>query len=142
MQMYELIYYSIASLSLNGNDISNILEVSQENNSKNNITGCLLYHNDAFLQILEGESEVIESLYLKIERDKRHYSVRRVYSDNKEKRAFTNWSMAFFDLDKDNAVDKGKLILRENFVAISNQIEQSTVASQLFWHISNQLINE
>jgi hypothetical protein len=125
MQIYELIYYSVASPSLNGNDISNILEVSQENNSKNNITGCLLYHNDAFLQILEGESEVIESLYLKIEQDKRHYSARRVYNDNKEKRSFTNWGMAFFDLGEDNAVDKSKLILRENFVAVSNQIEQS-----------------
>jgi Sensors of blue-light using FAD len=140
MQIFELIYYSIASPSLNRNDISDILEVSHKNNPKNNLTGCLLYHDDAFIQILEGEQEVIESLYLKIEKDQRHYNVRRVYDDNKVDRLFKNWSMAFFDLNEDDTVDKSKLIYRKAFIEILNQTERSTVASQLFWHISHQLI--
>jgi hypothetical protein len=142
MQLYELIYCSIASPSLNRNEIPNILKVSQENNSKNDITGCLLYYNDAFIQILEGNQEVIESLYSKIEQDTRHYNTRQVYSNNIEQKLFKEWSMAFFDLDKDDALGTGRSIFKENFIAISNQTEHSTVASQLFWHISNQVINE
>lgn len=140
--MYELVYYSIASPSLNRKDISDILEVSQQNNSKNNITGCMLYHNDAFIQILEGDQKTVEALYFKIEQDSRHYNARLVYSDNKEERLFKNWSMAFLDLDKDDAHDKGKLLFRKNFIAIANQTEHSSVASQLFWDISNQVLNE
>jgi Sensors of blue-light using FAD len=142
MKIYELIYYSVASPSLNSNDISNILEVSKENNSKNNITGCMLYHNDAFIQILEGNQDVIETLYSKIEKDERHYNARLVYNDTKEERLFKDWSMAFYDLDKVDTDDKGKLSFRENFITISNQTGPSTVASQLFWHISNQIISE
>ncbi|MBC7875349.1 MAG: BLUF domain-containing protein [Ferruginibacter sp.] len=140
--MYELIYYSIASPSLQRKDISDILEVSQENNAKNDITGCMLYHNDAFIQILEGDRKAVESLYSKIEQDKRHYNARVVYNDNIEERLFKNWSMAFLDLDKNDTDGKVKSSFRENFIAISNQTGYSSVASQLFWHISKQVINE
>ena len=142
MQIFELIYYSIASPALNRNDISDILESSHKNNPKKELTGCLLYHKDAFIQILEGEKDVIESLFLKIEHDQRHYNVRRIYDDTKEDRLFKDWSMAFFDLDKDDTVDKSKIIYRQAFSEILNQTEPSTVASQLFWNISHQLLDE
>ena len=140
--LYELIYYSIASPGLKPGDIADILEVAHKNNPENNLTGCLLYHNDAFLQILEGEKEIIESLYVKIEQDKRHYNVKRIYNDYKEERLFTNWRMAFFDLNNDDTLDTGKLIYRKAFTEISNQTVHSTVATQLFWQISNQLLND
>jgi hypothetical protein len=140
--MYELIYYSIASLSLTRNDVADILKVSKENNSKNGITGCMVYHNDAFLQILEGDPETVKSLYSKIEKDERHYNLKLVYDNNKEERLFKDWSMAFFDLDKVDGIDKSKVTIKKDFIAISNQTDQSSDASQLFWHISNLIIND
>ena len=137
-----MIYSSIASPSLNKNDVLNILEASQKNNLKKEITGCMLYYNDAFLQILEGNQDVVESLYAKIEQDKRHYGARLVYSDTKEERLFKDWSMAFFDLDKEDEQGNGKSAFRENFMAISGQTEHATVACQLFWNISSQIINQ
>lgn len=141
MEIFELVYYSVASPSLKRQDVADILEISRKKNSKNHITGCMLYHNHAFLQILEGDRKVVESLYSKIELDQRHYNTRLVYSDLKTQRLFKNWSMAYVDLDKNDAAGKGESILRENFAAIASQSEHSTVASQLFWDISNQIIN-
>ncbi|MEO6672349.1 MAG: BLUF domain-containing protein [Ginsengibacter sp.] len=140
--MIELIYYSIASPSLKKDDVSNILEVSRKNNIKNDITGCLLFYNDAFIQILEGSREIIDRLYAKIEQDERHYNIREVYNGDIPQRLFKDWSMAFYDLEKDAAAREDKLNFRKKFLAISEHNEQSTMASQLFWDISNQLLNE
>lgn len=137
--MIELIYYSIASPSLTKADVLTILDISQKNNSDTGITGCMLYYNDAFLQILEGDPEVVESLYSKIEQDRRHYNVKLVFKDNIQQRLFKDWSMGFRDLAND---DNDEQNFRESFIAIADQTEQSSVASQLFWDISHQLLSE
>ena len=63
--IFELIYYSTASPDLSKNDILNILENSRDFNSKNEITGCLLYHNNEFVQLIEGEEEAVKNCMLK-----------------------------------------------------------------------------
>lgn len=68
--MYELIYYSTANPTLNANDISNILKTSRDFNLKNDITGCLLYYNNEFIQILEGDRMAIKKLYATLNRMK------------------------------------------------------------------------
>ncbi len=73
--MFELIYCSIAKPDLKSKDIQDILQTAIDFNSKNNITGCLLFHNNEFLQILEGEKSVIQELFASIERDERHSQV-------------------------------------------------------------------
>ena len=55
--MYEITYCSSASPNLRAEGISDILEKAQHFNSKHDITGCLLYHNQEFIQILEGEED-------------------------------------------------------------------------------------
>ena len=49
--MYELLYNSTAAKDLKEEDISNILETSREFNLKNNLSGCLVFHNNKFIQI-------------------------------------------------------------------------------------------
>lgn len=140
--MIQLIYYSVANVSLSETDIYDILEVSRKNNSRNNITGCLLYYNDAFLQILEGDEKTIEELYAAIEADERHYNVRRVYADDIQERLFKDWSMDFYDLGKNDAGENVTSRFRKSFSDIANQTAQSTVAGELFWDIAHQLIND
>ena len=141
-EMIELIYYSVASPSLTKADVSDILGVSQKNNSRKDITGCLLYYSDAFIQILEGDPKVIESIFAKIEEDNRHYNVRRVYEDIIQQRLFKDWSMAFYDLDKGDTVNGNEVKFRKDFLAIAGQTEQHTVAGKLFWDISRQLLTD
>ena len=48
--LYELIYSSVATHTISSEDIAEILRTARDFNTKNNITGCLLYHNNEFIQ--------------------------------------------------------------------------------------------
>lgn len=71
----QLVYMSRAQEDLKDQDIENILRLHGLN-SKNNITGLLLFHSGIFLQVLEGDKNTIQELYYKkIRVDNRHTDV-------------------------------------------------------------------
>ena len=57
--MFELIYRSIAVPNISDAGINAMLKTLRKFNSENNITGCLLFYNNEFIQILEGEEKTI-----------------------------------------------------------------------------------
>ncbi len=73
--MFELVYCSVAKSNLTSQDIQDILETSKKFNSDNQITGCLLYHDHEFLQVLEGDQQVVQDLFISIKKDLRHFNV-------------------------------------------------------------------
>lgn len=93
--MFELIYVSHAQPDIDVVDIDNILKTSQAFNSENDITGCLLFYNHEFVQLLEGGENVVRELYSRIENDKRHFDVKLLSMSYKNSRIFSQWSMAF-----------------------------------------------
>lgn len=97
--MYSIIYRSIANDSFSLSDIYDMLSKARERNFKQNITGCLLYHENGFLQLLEGERKNVLSLYDKISEDNRHHSVELILEEKQEDRLFKDWSMAFFEFE-------------------------------------------
>lgn len=84
--MYELLYCSSASQDLTPNDITDILEISRKCNSEREITGCLLYYEKQFIQIIEGDKQLIKDLFANIEKDIRHENVILLGENKKEKR--------------------------------------------------------
>ncbi len=76
-------------------DLSNILTKSRKNNTAKDVTGLLLYHEGSILQILEGDKEVVLSVYHKIEKDERHHKIIKMISGTTEERNFPDWSMGF-----------------------------------------------
>ncbi|MDD7915962.1 BLUF domain-containing protein [Polaribacter ponticola] len=99
ISMIELVYYSISNNEINTNVINNILNTSRNYNKKNNITGCLLYHDKIFLQILEGEKDEVLKLYEKIKKDTRHQNVTLVIKENIVERLYSDWNMAYKELN-------------------------------------------
>lgn len=97
---YELIYHSYADENITNEQIDNIIKNARENNSKNNITACLLYHNKQFVQLLEGEQESVERLYESISRDQRHNQVVAIHKGAIEKNSF-KVPLAFDVVDHD-----------------------------------------
>ncbi len=53
----------------------------------------LLYVNGSFLQVLERQAESIARLLIKISRDPRHNSVKKIIQRQVTARKFVNWSM-------------------------------------------------
>jgi hypothetical protein len=64
-------------------------------NSQLDVTGVLLHSEGNFFQVLEGDAEVIDSLYAKIARDKRHKNTALVVREAIASRSFADWSMGF-----------------------------------------------
>ncbi len=99
--MYELIYTSVGQKIFSSFDLLEILEQARNNNIKLNITGMLVYKDQEFAQILEGEKETVKNLYEKIRNDPRHTSVKVFHEDEIHNRYFSEWSMAFAEIKKD-----------------------------------------
>ncbi len=140
--MYELIYRSQARQDLTANDISDILEKARKFNSKNQITGCLLYHNNEFIQILEGEKETLHKLYTSIEKDPRHINVILLAEAEKQDRIFPNWSMAYHEIKTEDNININKLLFVNNFITLSELIAKPTRATKLFWYMAKQLLEQ
>ena len=110
---FELTYTSKATQGINRSDLLDILKISKKNNAKLNITGCLIYHRNQFLQILEGPKNDVELLVEKIRRDARNKKLTVIYSGVKSGRNFKEWDMALvqdeFDFVSDSDGKFGKL---------------------------------
>jgi hypothetical protein len=98
--MFYMLYMSTAVKPMRYDDFSALLQQCRDSNDKHGITGMLLYQNGTFMQMLEGERQVVLDLYDKILKDGRHTGVHTVLTGNIEKRNFEDWSMGFFNMDK------------------------------------------
>ncbi len=93
--IYYLVYLSAATELYNDDNLAQILTVSRNNNTQNDITGILLYHEGSIIQVLEGDKQTVNALYNKILLDRRHKSVIKMTEGMAEERSFADWSMAF-----------------------------------------------
>jgi len=140
--MYEIIYSSTASRDLNNDDITDILTTAHKYNAINKITGCLLYHNREFIQILEGEKEKVESLFSVIYQDDRHTDVILLAEGEKEERVFNDFSMAYHELSDDDVQGMSKELFVSNFIAFSEVVDKPTFPMMLFWSLAKQLLTK
>ncbi|TKB95563.1 BLUF domain-containing protein [Pedobacter cryophilus] len=140
--MFELIYISKAKPGLTADDINNILETAIDFNQRNNVTGCLLYHNQEFIQILEGDKKIVKDLYANIWADDRHYDVTLLSEGEKEEREFKSWSMAYHELSDDDRKKMSQKLFANNFIALSELADKPTPAIKLFWSMAKQLLME
>ncbi len=138
--MYELIYRSTAISTLSDNDISDILEVSQKNNLENDITGCLLFYQNIFIQILEGDEHKVKELFEKIKIDKRHTNVILIAEAQKKEPIFPNWSMAYHKLNNKDSVLANEFLFVNNLIVTSKLASKPTRVSRLFWKMVLQLL--
>lgn len=131
--MYSIVYHSTESPNLTAKDISNILETARGFNEKNGITGCLIYHNNRFIQALEGDRTILEDLYLNIKKDKRHSDVKTLYQGFTSERNFNIWSMAFIDLSPAHDNPKERESFETNLIAYCEIVRISEEVSAVFW---------
>lgn len=103
MGLISLVYVSVESYPMTDADLKAILETARDFNSKNGISGMLLYRDGFFIQALEGEESVVMALYERIRQDDRHKNVLLVYKNDIRARSFQQWSMGFNKIGDDIA---------------------------------------
>lgn len=97
--MIHIIYISRAVRPLSDQDLQLLLDQCRRDNAKNNVTGVLFYSHGNIAQLIEGEAEILESLFEKISRDGRHSNVMKLVAKPISTRSFSEWSMAFHPLE-------------------------------------------
>ena len=90
--LHRLIYVSRASSPL-PLELKDILGWSRKNNRALRVTGIMGFLDGLYLQCLEGESNVVNTLYKRIEGDSRHSTPKILVSKTVSERAFPSWSM-------------------------------------------------
>lgn len=97
--LYQLVYYSRNHIDpatdMFEDEVSAILARSQENNSRDQITGALLFNAGCFAQVLEGPLERVETAFERIQQDERHGEVSLLALEPIAERSFPNWAMGF-----------------------------------------------
>lgn len=105
--LFRLIYYSENHLgSTDGKmipDLNAIMDASNRNNEQAGITGALIFDSLWFLQILEGDRDVVAATLRRISHDKRHDNVTVMDAREIDQRQFGNWWMGLGFLRGDNS---------------------------------------
>jgi len=93
--MYYMIYLSAGTNWFDEKELNDILAISNVNNSRDGITGLLLYADGNFIQLLEGTESDVQAVFQKISGDKRHKDVTLIASGPLNTRNFPQWAMGF-----------------------------------------------
>ncbi|MES2886091.1 MAG: BLUF domain-containing protein [Pseudomonadota bacterium] len=93
--LQKLIYASQAIKPVDTGALQAILEIARIRNEQDGVTGFLLYADESFLQILEGEEAVLSATYERIAKDARHSGLRLLQRSPISKRRFGSWTMGF-----------------------------------------------
>lgn len=80
--LHRVIYASeaVGATGVSTLSIAQILGVSDRNNRRDRVTGCLMFHEGHILQVLEGERADLDRLMRRVIADPRHTGL-RVLSD-------------------------------------------------------------
>lgn len=109
MKLYQLIYVSKCNSTISKIELEAILKQSRHSNEIYEITGMLVYDRGHFFQVLEGEYNQVETLFSKIQEDKRHSRVNRIRSDFIVDRFFPDWKMGIYNLEETADLDYFKM---------------------------------
>lgn len=97
--MISLTYVSSATVPFTNRELVSLLARARENNGRIGITGMLLYKDGNFMQVLEGPTAIVRKQLLAIRLDYRHKGLMTLFDQAIESRQFSDWSMAFWNLN-------------------------------------------
>ena len=94
--LVELSYLSEAVSDMSFLGLMRLLESARAFNQSNVITGILLYDNQQFGQIIEGERANIMKVWKRIQEDKRHHRIELLEIREISERSFPDWLLRFY----------------------------------------------
>ncbi len=97
--LISVTYLSTATRPFTNAELAELLATSRRRNAARGVTGILLYKDGSFAQVLEGPAQVVDALYDKIRRDRRHRAVTPILRRRIDERLFGDCSMAFYNVE-------------------------------------------
>ncbi|NJL08328.1 MAG: BLUF domain-containing protein [Methylacidiphilales bacterium] len=93
--MIQITYISRATEPLSAENLLTLLQQCLPNNASHGVTGMLLYGNETFLQVLEGDEKAVNDLFDIIRKDPRHTDIQVLRRGPIDRRQYSEWSMGF-----------------------------------------------
>ena len=88
-----IVYISAATSDFREDDLDAMLATARRNNGASGITGMLLYAEGAFIQVLEGETEALDTTMERIRRNPLHRHILEIHRAEISERSFSGWAM-------------------------------------------------
>jgi hypothetical protein len=95
MSCYQLIYKSSPKVEVTESLVSEILSKAIRRNHSLKISGMLVYFHGDFMQLIEGDKEVVADLFNIIRLDPRHGDVTILLQKHSDERCMPSWIMGF-----------------------------------------------
>lgn len=99
MAVHTIVYRSVpvfnGSIAAYLSEVDSILATARRRNPASNVTGAMLFNEDWFVQLLEGEEADVRSTFDRIASDPRHEDVELLVDGTVPGRQFPDWSMGF-----------------------------------------------
>lgn len=112
---YTICYTSKASPEVNEEILEQIFETTRKNNQERGIHGILLYGMDTFLQVLEGDKEILIPLYEDlISEDPRHTDVFEIINRPSTMSVFSSYDSKFNIVKTSEELENIKTYLRQH----------------------------
>ena len=131
MSLTQLIYVSQRSEGLSDEMLEEIIAESAERNREKDVSGVLLMSGTHILQLLEGDSTVIEPLYERISADPRHTNVTCLLRKQVGQRLFPEWSMRIFKPREDANLDHGRMARMINDIRVHTNTRNLSVEARV-----------
>lgn len=105
-RLRQLLYVSRSVRGLSPAEVRQIVLVSQRNNRRLDVTGCLVFTGRRFSQVLEGSVDAIVPVLQRIRLDPRHSELHMVIDRELTRRMWPDWSMGYvYSLDLADELD-------------------------------------
>ena len=108
--LVELSYLSEAVSDMSFLGLMRLLESARAFNQTNGISGILLYDNQQFGQIIEGERASVMKAWKRIQEDKRHHRIELLEIREISERSYPDWLLRFYGVKR--SLETIQLLLR------------------------------
>lgn len=99
MSVHMIVYRSVPVITGSIRDyiaeVDKMLATARRRNPEADVTGALLFNEDWFVQLLEGDEASVMATYNRIALDPRHEEVELLVTRTMPARLFPDWSMGF-----------------------------------------------
>ena len=123
--VFQVFYVSRATAAFDSAQVQSILQASRRQNSRLDVTGCLLFSGHCFAQVLEGRQAVVSALTRRIAADPRHVGVRVLSETKRDEREYADWAMGYlYDLNLEDDLETLLMIPGRSPAVIADVMER------------------
>ncbi len=133
-----VVYVSKALQRFNTKDLEGISDQACIANKDLEVTGYLYFENDYFVQYLEGEKSVVESLMGRIKDDPRHEVVNIFSKEEIEDRKFPSWNMKYVTKYMVSEI-KLEFVLIDYILMVSNKLYKPRGDEEKIWSMVDKI---